>query len=94
MSKWIDHVKNFSASNGVSYKCALSDAECRRTYQTATSGGAKQFNKKANYVKYMQSRDEFDITKITKPSANLIQRYEAKRAKQPKKNVAKKKTSC
>lgn len=32
MSKWIDFVKEFASKKGISYKNALKDAECKKSY--------------------------------------------------------------
>ena len=35
VNKWIDHVRQFSKANGLSYACALSTAECKASYQSS-----------------------------------------------------------
>lgn len=34
MNKWIQHVKEFSKKNKISYSCALSMPECKESYKT------------------------------------------------------------
>ena len=50
--KWVDHVKAYASSKGISYREALKDSECKETYhkqkgeQKEVDKGNKEFNKK------------------------------------------------
>ena len=41
MSNWIEHVKDFSKKNNVSYKEAMSSAKCKNDYAKAKVSAAK-----------------------------------------------------
>jgi hypothetical protein len=41
-SKWIEHIKDFAKSNGMSYKDALKDPKCKSSYHEGKGNGLKE----------------------------------------------------
>ena len=49
-SKWIEHIKEFAKSNGMSYKDALKDPKCKSSYHEKGKGVAVEEPKKEENV--------------------------------------------
>lgn len=60
MSRWVQHCKEFSKSNGCSYKDAMKDPECKSSYHGGKEGGAflgiKHMDRKATRVLKFQNK--------------------------------------
>ena len=74
MSDWINHVKRYASDNNVSYREALKLS--RDSYHEMKGGSVK-----SGYIRRLiaEKPEKFDVSKIKKPSKNLVERFKKKR---------------
>ena len=62
--KWVDHVKAYATSKGITYRQALKDSECKETYhkqkgeQKEVDKGNKEFKKRQSTKKLINFGEE------------------------------------
>jgi len=62
--KWVDHVKAYATSKGITYRQALKDSECKETYhkqkgeQKEVDNGNKEFKKRQSTKKLINFGEE------------------------------------
>ena len=54
---WVEHVRKFAAKNGMSYGCAVSDAECKAKYHRQKARNAKMTRTPAQEMEDMGAED-------------------------------------
>ena len=66
VNAWVEHVRNFAKKNGISYGCAVSNAECKASYHKQKARNAKKTRTPEQETEGMGAEDTDAVKKAKK----------------------------
>ena len=66
VNAWVEHVRNFAKKNGISYGCAVSNADCKASYHKQKARNAKKTRTPEQETEGMGAEDTDAVKKAKK----------------------------
>ena len=72
VNAWVEHVRNFAKKNGISYGCAVSNADCKSSYHKQKARNAKKTRTPEQETEGMGAEDTDAVKKVKKPKKKKL----------------------